>query len=73
MKRTFREKFSFILSYNENFDKGYLLEDLMELITEEQLKSIFDSYKNDYIEAWEAYNDNKDYYGDKEEPDDNQF
>ena len=45
MKRTFREKFSFILSYNENFDKGYLLEDLMELITEEQLKSIFDSYK----------------------------
>lgn len=70
MKRTYREKINFILNYNEDFDRQYLLEDCLDMLTEEQLKNIFESsYEEDYKEAWEYYEENKEDY-ENEEPDD---
>lgn len=70
MKRTYRQKIDFILNYNGDFDRQYLLEDCLDMLTEEQLKDIFESgYEEDYKEAWEYYEENKEDY-ENEEPDD---
>ena len=53
MNRTPKEKIYFILKYHEDLDKDYLLEDCLDLLTEEQLKELFEGYQEEYKEAWE--------------------
>lgn len=67
MSRTNKEKIYFILKYHEDFDERYLLEDCLDLLTEEQLKELFEDYQEEYEEAWEYYKENKDYYKSCEE------
>ena len=51
MSRTNKEKIYFILNYHEDFDSRYLLEDCLDLLTEEQLKELFEGYQEEYKEA----------------------
>ena len=62
MSRTNKEKINFILKYHEDFDIHYLLEDCLDMLTDEQLKELFDSYQEEYEEAWKYYKENEDYY-----------
>ena len=62
MSRKNKEKIYFILKYHEDFDDRYLLEDCLDLLTEEQLKELFDGYQEEYEEAWEYYKENEEYY-----------
>ena len=62
MNRTPKEKIYFILNYHEDFDIHYLLEDCLDLLTEEQLKELFEGYQEEYEEAWEYYKENEEYY-----------
>ena len=45
MKRTYKQKIEFILDYNANFEGDdcllHLLEDCLDMLTEEQLKEIY--------------------------------
>lgn len=70
MSRTDKEKIYFILNYHEDFDRTYLLEDCLDLLTEEQLEELFKSYQEEYKEAWCYYKANEEYYRYKEEEDD---
>lgn len=63
MSLTNKEKIYFILNYHEDFDIHYLLEDCLDLLTEEQLKELFEGYQEEYEEAWEYYKENEKYYG----------
>ena len=63
MSRTNKEKIYFILRYHDNFDSRYLLDDCLDLLTEEQLKELFEGYQEEYEEAWEYYKENEEYYG----------
>ena len=51
MSRTNKEKIYFILNYYEDFDIHYLLEDCLDLLTEEQLKELIEGYQEEYEEA----------------------
>ena len=62
MSRTNKEKIYFILKYHEDFDIHYLLEDCLDLLTEEQLKELFEGYQEEYEEAWKYYKENEKYY-----------
>ena len=62
MSRTNKEKIYFILNYYEDFDIHYLLEDCLDLLTEEQLKELFEGYQEEYEEAWKYYKENEKYY-----------
>ena len=62
MSQTNKEKIYFILKYHEDFDIHYLLEDCLDLLTEEQLKELFEGYQEEYEEAWEYYKENEEYY-----------
>lgn len=70
MKRTNYEKLYFILKYNEDLDRTVLLEDCLDMLNEEQLKELFDSYQEEYEEAWGYYRANEEYYRYCEEEDD---
>lgn len=73
MKRTGRDKINFILNYHEDFDRVYLLEDCLDLLTDEQLDELAKTYEDEYKEAWEYYKDgceDGNYDDDDEEPDD---
>ena len=70
MKRTNYEKIYFILKYNEDLDRTVLLEDCLDMLTEEQLKELFDGYQEEYKEAWDYYRANEGYYKYCEEEDD---
>lgn len=69
MSRTNKEKINFILKYHEDFDRTYLLEDCLDLLTDEQLKELFEGYQEEYKEAWKYYKENEDYYKHCEEED----
>lgn len=69
MKRTNYEKLCFILKYHEDFDRTYLLNDCLDLLTDEQLKELFEGYQEAYEEAWNYYRANEEYYGHREEED----
>ena len=69
MKRTNYEKLCFILHYNEDFDEHYLLKDCLDLLTEGQLKELFEGYQEEYEKAWNYYRANEKYYGHREEED----
>ena len=51
MSRKNKEKIYFILKYHEDFDSLYLLEDCLDLLTEKQLKELFEGYQEEYEEA----------------------
>ena len=53
MSRTNKEKIYFILKYHEDFDIHYLLEDCLDLLTEEQLKELIEGYQEENEEYYE--------------------
>lgn len=62
MEKTAKDKIYFILNYHEDFDIHYLLEDCLDMLTDEQLEELFKMYQDDYEEALEYYKEGEDYY-----------
>ena len=62
MEKTAKNKIYFILSYNKDFDIHYLLEDCLNMLTDEQLNKLFERYQDEYEEALQCYKEDEDYF-----------